>query len=151
MHVFHLTGNTCTCSHGVAETGPNCPVNGGAKCLTCYSGWTMNPDRTKCICTYIAIICVCPLLTGAIYIAAASTNLCRVGDAVKAKYEGDGKLYGAHTAQTGDNVIIVHWNDGGTDHRRIFKKDVFKKRVSCDLSTGRSKICLQCAAHFLLY
>ena len=51
----HVSGNMCICYNGVAEIGPHCPVNGGAKCKSCNAGWTMNRDRTKCICTYVSV------------------------------------------------------------------------------------------------
>ena len=42
-------GNVCTCKNGVAETGAHCPVGGGAKCLVCNAGWTVNRARTACL------------------------------------------------------------------------------------------------------
>ena len=72
---------------------------------------------------------------------ATAEKVCRIGDAVKAKYKVDGNLYGAHIAQTDGDFITVNWNDGGADHRSIHKKDVFKNGVSCDLSAGRPMLC----------
>ena len=42
----------CTCEHGVAQSGVQCPASGVAKCKSCHPGRTINPDRTKCICTW---------------------------------------------------------------------------------------------------
>ena len=47
-----LTGNTCTCTNGVPETGADCPVNGAPKCASCNFGWTRTHDCTKCIRTW---------------------------------------------------------------------------------------------------
>ena len=43
--------NECTCEHGVAQSGVHCPARGAAKCKSCNTGWIINRDRTKCICT----------------------------------------------------------------------------------------------------
>ena len=43
--------NECTCEHGVAQSGVHCPARRAAKCKSCNTGWIINRDRTKCICT----------------------------------------------------------------------------------------------------
>ena len=44
-----FAANVCTCNHGVALIGPQCPANGAAKCASCASGFTLAHDKTQCI------------------------------------------------------------------------------------------------------
>ena len=156
--IFGLPGNSCVCDNGVAESGTRCPVNGAAKCISCYAGWILNRDRTTCTCTCCRSAFVIARHTAhGTYILVFGTTTalvpasCNVGDAVKAKYKVDGNLYGAHIAQTDGDFITVNWNDGGADHLSIHKKDVFKNGVSCDSSAGRPMLCFGIAILLLLY
>ena len=45
------TANKCACKNGVAQSGSGCAVDGAAKCAFCSTGWTINHDKTECICT----------------------------------------------------------------------------------------------------
>ena len=46
---FDAVAKSCTCTNGIAQTGADCSVNGGAKCESCHTGWTINHASTACI------------------------------------------------------------------------------------------------------
>ena len=64
-------------------------------------------------------------------------EVCRIGDAVQAIYQGNGKVYGAHIVHIAGNVITVNWNDGDPHHRQIDSKGVYKNAATCFSLTGK--------------
>ena len=52
---FGVLGNTCICNNGVAQTGAGCLVDGDAKCASCDIGWTINLEKSECICTCVFV------------------------------------------------------------------------------------------------
>ena len=50
---FHFAAKACTCDNGVAQIDVDCSANGGAKCASCNTGWTINHAETACIRTCV--------------------------------------------------------------------------------------------------
>ena len=61
----------------------------------------------------------------------ADTNMCLVGDAVKAFYEANGSRYNATIAIITGNTITVNWSNGDPTHRIVASKDTFKNGIPC--------------------
>ena len=65
----------------------------------------------------------------------ATAEVCRVGDAVHAIYQGNGKLYSAYIAHIHGDLITVTWNDGACDgdaFRHVNSKNVYKNGATCE-------------------
>jgi hypothetical protein len=56
---------------------------------------------------------------------------CRVGDAVVATWQGDGRQYRAEIQSVNGNEITVNWQDGDTTYPVIHAAQVFKNDKSC--------------------
>ena len=67
--------------------------------------------------------------------ATVTPSICRVGDAVKAKFV-NGVLYDAHIASINGHTITVNWSDGYSKYRDAASKDVYKNGVRCQPQTG---------------
>ena len=62
---------------------------------------------------------------------ATFSNICRLGDIVKAKYNG-GVQFDANIASIDGDMIIVNWSNNYPEHRRMPKQDVFKDGMPCE-------------------
>ena len=91
--------------------------------------------------TYLAISHSFPALPFCMSYVGTSTataEVCRVGDAVQAIYQGNGNLYSAYIAHIDGDFITVTWSDGDAHFRKISSKTVYKNAATCWSLKGES-------------
>ena len=90
--------------------------------------------------TYLAISHSFPALPFCMSYVGTSTataEVCRVGDAVQAIYQGNGNLYSAYIAHIDGDSITVTWSDGDAHFKHINSKSVYKNAATCWSLTGK--------------